>query len=712
MISVRHLIATVILLTHAGPVFADEGMYPISEIHKINLKSKGLKLKTSDIYNPDDVSWIHAIVSLGFCTGSFVSDQGLILTNHHCAFGAVQSASSTANDYIRDGFLARSLEEEIPAKDYTVRITETYQDVTPVIMKDISDTMDALSRAHAISENMRAAADNARKQNPDMQVEIMEMLPGKSYVIFYYTLLKDIRLVYVPPRSIGEFGGEEDNWVWPRHTGDFAFIRAYVSKEGKAAAYSKDNVPYKPKKFLRIAAQGVSENDFVFILGYPGRTFRHRPAEYIAYEQDVRMPYLAGLMEWQIRTMEQMSRQDHAVSIKLAQRIKSLANTSKNYRGKLKSMKAIDLVQKRRDEEKALWAYIDKDPSRKVRYGSLKNDIETQSALIRKSGEYEFVLDYFRRSVYLIDMGYAVIDAMFELQKPDQDRRTLYKDENRPSLISHIRGKLFNYHEPADKLFFADLLKRTGQLPAGNRFAYADRLLTRHSPDEIADQLYGQTNLSKDSLWLDYLKTKPSEIASLKDPMMDFIFEYYKLSQNFRAEQDEQNAILNKLFADLIDIRSRFLQKNFIPDANRTLRFTFGYIRGYSPADALHCAPLTTLKGILEKTTGEEPFDTPAKLINLIRKRTFGKYKDKKLNDVPVAMLYNTDTTGGNSGSPVMNAKGEIVGLNFDRAFEATINDFAWNESYSRSIGVDIRYILWVLDHFAGAQNVLNELKV
>ncbi len=712
MLIIRYCVVTFFSVIFTFSLRADEGMYPISDLQKINLKQKGLKIKITDIYNPNEVSLIHSIVSLGFCTGSFVSGQGLILTNHHCAFGAVQSASSVSNDYITEGFLARSMEDEVPAKDYTIRITESYRDVTEMIMQDVIDTMSALVRAQKISSNMKAVAEKARMENPDKQIEVAEMLPGKSYLMFVYTFLRDIRLVYVPPRAIGEFGGEDDNWMWPRHTGDFAFIRAYVSKDGKSATYSKDNIPYKPKKFLKIAASGITENEFVFVLGYPGRTYRHRPAEFVSYENEVRMPYLADMLEWQIRIMEVAGRNDHATAIMLAQRIKSLANSTKNFRGKLKSMKATGLTEKKRNEEKGLWDFIQQDKNRNVRYGQLSDQISSMFSQIRKQAEYEFVLDYMRRSVLLVDLGFGLIEAMHEMQKTNDSRRPVYRIENRPALVSHLRGKVINYHEPTDRLIFSDLMNRTQLLPAGFRFQYADRLIAGVSSDSLAESMYRRTLLNKDTAWTAYLKVTPDGISGLNDPFMQFINEYYQMVKQFDVVQEEQTAELNKLYADLIEVRSQYLQKNFIPDANRTLRFTFGYIRGYSPADALYCRPFTTMKGIIEKTKGTEPFDTPKKLIDLHKNRSYSKYKDKKLNDVPVAMLYNTDTTGGNSGSPVLNAKGEIVGLNFDRTFEATINDFAWDESYSRSIGVDVRYILWILDQYAGAKQILHEMNI
>jgi len=367
-------LVSAVLFMHLD-VTADEGMYPISEIHKLNLKVKGLKIDPKDVYNPSGVSLIDAIVMVGGCTGSFVSPDGLILTNHHCAFSGVQAASTKEKDYITDGFIARTRNEEIPARGYTVRITESYRGVSKEVLSVVNDKMELAERTKAIQKKIRELVEETEKEKPGKRIEVSEMFAGRNYVLFVYANFRDVRLVYVPPRSIGEFGGENDNWVWPRHTGDFSYLRLYVAPDGSPADYSENNVPYRPKKYLKVQAEGANEKDFVFILGYPGSTFRHRSSHYLAYEETHRMPAVADLFEWQIKTMEDLGKSDRSVAIMHDARIKGLANVMKNYRGKLKGMNRLQLVQKKQAEEQELQNFILADPQRKARYGTVLEEL-------------------------------------------------------------------------------------------------------------------------------------------------------------------------------------------------------------------------------------------------------------------------------------------------------------------------------------------------
>ena len=292
-----YLLIVAAYLFGSSLLLAEEGMWPMSEIHKLDLRSKGLEIEPAAIYNPDSISLIDGICKLDGCTGSFVSPKGLILTNHHCAYGAIQTASSLEHDYIQDGFMAQSPSHEIQAKGYTVRITESYRDVSVEVLSAVTTEMDFAERTKAIDKKIKQIVKAAENNQPGKRAEVSEMFSGRTYVLFIYTYLKDVRLVYAPPRSIGEFGGEIDNWMWPRHNGDFSFMRAYVAADGSPAEYSPDNVPYQPKKYLQVAPEGVDEGDFVFIFGYPGRTYRHRTSHYLAYEQDIRMPYVADLYQ-------------------------------------------------------------------------------------------------------------------------------------------------------------------------------------------------------------------------------------------------------------------------------------------------------------------------------------------------------------------------------------------------------------------------------
>lgn len=696
--------------------YADEGMWPMSEIHKLDLRSKGLKIDLKDIYNPEGLSLIDGVVQLGGCSASFVSRQGLILTNHHCVFGAVQAASSQENDYINDGFLARGRSEEIQAKGMTARITESYRDVSGDVLSVVKEGMGLSERTKAVEKKIKEIVTGVEKEKPGKRAEVAEMFTGKTYVLFVYTYLKDIRLVYVPPRSIGEFGGEDDNWMWPRHTGDFAFVRAYTGPDGLPAEYSEKNVPYNPRKFIRVAPEGVSEGDFVFIFGYPGRTYRHQTSHFLAYEEEVRMPWVADWYAWQISAMEKMGEKDRGVALKHSSRIKGLSNTMKNYRGKLKGMKKLHLVEKKRNEEKALQDFIQADKSRNAKYGDILERIGKVYQEMRQHADQELVLNYLRSSVSMVSFGYTAYEAAIELQKPDVEREAAYMNRNFPQTKQRLQLALGNYYQPTDRMVFKELLTRAARLPEAQRIEVILNIVKGKNPDqaidEFMDDAFRRTRLKEESVLMDAVARSPQQLKEMNDPFIQFAEALYPSYQRLRETERARKGALDQLYAELVDVKRQFLEKDFIPDANGTLRLTFGRIKGYKPADAVFCRPMTALAGVIEKTTGLYPFDTPQKLIELYQKRDFGLFEQPVMKDVPVCVLYDTDTTGGNSGSPLLNARGELVGINFDRAFEATINDFAWSETYSRSIAVDIRYVLWVTQKFGGVEYLLQEMNV
>ena len=713
----RWLVIVVILLAALiRPTIGEEGMYPITSIGNLKLKEKGLKIGVNEIYNPGGTSLLDGIVSLGGCSASFVSPDGLIITNHHCVFSAVQAVSTVEKDYLTNGFLAATRGDEIRARGMTARITEEMRDVTGKVMSVVKDSMDPLERAKAIEGRIGELTKEAQKEMPGKSIGISEMLPGKSYLMFISTTLRDVRLAYVPPRSIGEFGGEDDNWVWPRHTGDFSFLRAYAAPDGKPADYAPTNVPFHPKRFLKVSPKGVEEEDFVFILGYPGRTYRHQTSYYMAYEENLRMPFVADLNEWQIRTMEDLGRGDRATALKFDARIKGLANTMKNYRGKLVGMRRLGLVATKRDEEAALQRYIDADPQRKATYGSVLEQTGKIYAEMTGRAQYELVLDNLSAMSQLVRLANTVYEASREMAKPSAERAAPYRDAALADTRKASASNFTNYHEPAEKLFLRKILTLAARLPKDQRIAPVDdRLRGDFSEQNIGravDEALATTTLKTPEGLANAIGKTPEELARLDDPFVNFARDVAPLVQKLREMRQRRNAELSKLSALLIDVKQKFLQKDFVPDANSTLRFTYGHIRGYSPADATYLSPITTLTGVMEKTRDEYPYATPQAVRDLYKAKDFGRYRLPKQNDVPVALLYNTDTTGGNSGSPVMNARGELVGVNFDRAFGATINDYAWNEAYSRSIAVDIRYVLWVTEKVGKAGFLLKEMGV
>jgi len=696
--------------------YADEGMYPVTDLQKLDLRTLGIQMDAADLYNPAGTSLIDAIVNTGGCTGCFVSPEGLILTNHHCVFGSVQAISTPEHDYVTDGFLARERSEEVPARGATVRIIDSYRDVSGEVLSAVNDTLSPIARSGAISARIRSITVETERQRAGTRADVAEMVAGKTYVLFIYTFLRDIRLVYVPPRGIGDFGGDTDNWVWPRHTGDFSFLRAYVAPDGSPADYSPRNIPYTPKRHLTIQPAGVEQEDVVFVLGYPGRTYRHRTSDFLAYEQEIRMPFVADLYAWEIAVMQEAGLAERWVALKHGAKIESLANTEKNYRGKIQGMHRLHLVDKKRTEEQDLQRFIQRDPQRSGRYGSVLSTIADIYRGMTRVADRELILDAFRSISIPLSVALTLNDAAHERPKPDMERLTDYMDRNFGRTKDGAGRSLSNFHRPTDRILLRELIQKAARLPAERRLRDLEILVGADTSDAALDRylngVYDSTHLTDSTFVMGLLVNPEQSVPELKDSFLDLARALAPAFDSLREMRQERDGRLSRETALLMDVKQEFLKSNFIPDANGTLRFTYGRVRGYSPADATWYAPFTTLKGVAEKHTGREPFNAPRELLELQKKKAYGRFADRRLNDIPVGLLYNLDTTGGNSGSPVMNARGELVGVNFDRVYEATINDYAWSEQYSRSIAVDIRYVLWVTEYIGGATYLLNEMGI
>ena len=704
-----------LLFIFAGSRIPDEGMFPLSEIPGLNLKDAGLKIGIEEIYNPNGVSLIDALVKVGGCTGSFVSDDGLILTNHHCSFDYVAEASTVENNYLENGFIAGKKELEIPAKGLTCQITVGYKDVSEFILQ-ASEGKESAERVDAINKARRKLVEEAQKE-PGIKAEVSEMFIGKTYILFLYKELKDVRLVYVPARAIGEFGGETDNWVWPRHTGDFSFLRAYVAPDGSAKPYSKENIPYKPKKFIKVNPDGVKENDFVFVLGYPGITYRNRPSEFLKLHRDVRLPYMQQVFASVIAKFEELSAQNPDWKLKLDPQIKTMANTEKNFRGKLIGFNKVDIIGQKEREEVELEKFIASDPQLKAKYSGLMAKIKKEYEPLFKVTSLNLFGTVLSRFSTAYQLGELMAEYMSAKLLPDEKRPNIFKAKNKAQLDATINELFTNYIPEADlnhfKIVIADAAKR-GELKDNPVLA---RFITNRPAATEAEEYYravtSKTRLLDKENFTKMLEMTPAEFAELKDPLVDMYAEFD--AEFTRSGEIAKNADgnLNSLLADYIEVKKLYMNRSFIPDANSTLRLTYGYIKGYTPADATYYKPFTTLGGVIEKgLSGNPDYKLLPKLKDLWQKRDYGRFKDVDLDDLPVAMLYNLDTTGGNSGSPVLDAWGRLIGLNFDRAFGATINDYAWNQDYSRSIGVDIRYVLWNVQKVGGAPWLLDELGV
>jgi len=696
----------------------EEGMFPLSEIHKLDLKKAGLKISVNEIYNPKGTSLIDALVNVDGCTGSFVSGDGLIITNHHCAFSAVQLASTPEKDYLNKGFVAPEREMEIEAKGLTCRITESYTDVSDRILGGVTQVTDPASRLKLINDAMANIALEAEKKDPTIKAEVSEMFIGKTYVLFRYKTIQDVRLVYIPNRQIGEFGGETDNWVWPRHTGDFSFMRAYVAPDGSSAKYAKENIPYKPKKFLRVNPRGTNEEDFVFILGYPGRTFRHRPAQFIEYQQKFVLPYVSDLYDFQNTTMENIGKGNKTLELKLATRIKRNANTIKNYRGKIQGLKGIELITQKKKEDANLAQFINGNAGLKAKYGSLMTDIDNLYKNINGDAQRDLWLSQIYNSTNLIRIAKSMNSFKAVLNAQIASRKQSFFDKNISILKQELEINYESYDLDADKTIFKKMLEDASAFNLTQKVDAAGKITGRGSDvqtvvDRYVETTLGISKLNNQNYLFNTILSSPRSIENYNDGVMIFENEIARQIAELKPEQDRREGLLNKLMGDYVNVKEKFLQKSFVPDANKTLRLTYGYVRGYKPADAMYLRPYTTLKGIIEKgASGEADFNYPEQIKTLWETKDFGPYTKKNSNDVPVCFLYNMDTTQGNSGSPILNSMGELIGVNFDRSYTATINDYAWNESYSRSIGVDIRYVLWVASKIDKADFLIREMGI
>lgn len=691
------------------PTAPEEGMYPLSEIHKIDLVEAGLKIDPLEVYNPNGISLIDALVKVGGCTGSFVSKDGLILTNHHCAFRAINKASTTQNNHLENGFLAKTKLDEIPAQGVIVRITESYEDVSEKVLKGINEIEDLTERQKIISKRMDEIGKEADDPENSIEGSVSEMFKGKTYVLFRYRMIKDVRIVYAPPRSIGEFGGETDNWVWPRHTGDFTFMRAYVAPDGSAAEYAEDNIPFSPNRFLKVNPNGANEGDFTFILGYPGRTFRHYPSYFIEYQENYQLPYISKTYDWMIDKLEKLSKDNTELELKFASRIKGLANTSKNYKGKLRGLKRINLVEQKRNEEKELQEFINNNPKLKENYGSLLSEFSKTYSNLFDIGEAYLWFNTINRFSITKLISDRILDYCNEMEKPEEEKKSAYKEENIQKTKERLIEYLNNYNKEFETEFLKMMFTNALNFKGSSDIESLRDILDGQAIDEYIYKALNNTKLISIEGIEEILQQCPDD---LDDPFINLSNLLSTDYERIMSEYRKINGNVNKLSAELYEVKKEWKKTDFIPDANRTLRLTYGYIRGYSPADAVYMSPFTTLDGVIDKSYLGGEYEIPDKLKVLYDTKDFGQFYNDELGGVPVGMLYNMDTTGGNSGSPIMNAYGEMIGINFDRAYEATINDFAWNESYSRSIGVDIRYVLFITQKLGGADYLLDEMGV
>lgn len=685
----------------------DEGMFPPDRIASLaaTLKKRGLKLSAREIYNPGGGGLTDAVVRLSVgCTAEFVSPEGLILTNHHCGFDAVSSASTPERDLIEHGFKADNKAGEIPAKDYVVYITRRAEDVTGKVTAGTENLSGEALQA-AIKKNIDALTASEKEKAPKgATIRIQALNNGYFYYLYETHEIKDIRVVYAPPRNIGVFGGDPDNFEWTRHTGDFTFLRAYVAPDGSPAEYSPNNVPYKPSRFLTMNIGGLKENDFVFVLGYPGGTTRYRESTSIEFARDANYPFLADWLQARSDALRLLGEGDEKKRLEYQSEIANIDNGRKLFYGRAIQLRRAEVAQKRKAEEAQFAKWIAADPARQQKYGNVLSELAAISAESNRFAKRDVIV---RRIPDPMMANFNQIYAAVSSGKS-------LSDSERAAKLAEIREALDDREPVYEREMLKFFLRAFANLPEGQKFEWTEQFF-KDKPNRIEAEAEFANNIANGPYW------NAETIAALYGPQ----------TTEYRPERDDVKAFAMALkrekdaatarateFASKID-RLRLLYQQGMaemkgirpyPDANSSLRFTYGNVKGYSPREAEYRTPFTTIKGMLEKDTGINPFDVPQKLKDLQAAKDFGRYGEG--DSVVVNFIATTDIIGGNSGSPVLNGNGEQVGIVFDGNFEGVGNDFYYNTNLDRTIAVDIRFVLFVTEKFAGAKWIVDEMKL
>jgi hypothetical protein len=695
---------------------ADEGMWMPSQLPRIaaQLEAAGYRGNPADLADLTRPP-MSAVVSLGGCTASFVSPEGLVVTNHHCAYGAIQLNSTPDNNLMANGFSAATREQEVSAGPAArVLVTESFDRITDRILEGARGKT---GRAYydAVDAARKAAVAECERE-PGYRCSVADMYYGTDFYLVKQLELKDIRLVYAPPEAIGNYGDEVDNFMWPRHSGDFAFYRAYVGRDGKPAAFSKDNVPYRPKAFLPVSTDPVAEGDFVMLAGYPGRTYRHRSAAEFADQVRVALPARIDLYGALIDTIEGAAKGDAEAGVRYASQLAGLKNNLKRAQGELDGLRRSDAVEAKAEDEAAMLAWLSKRPDA----AATRADIDAAGAVIagtHASRERDTVFAAMRSQTQLLKSALQLQRLAAERGKPDAQRETGYQQRDEALIEASLKQAQRRYSPAVEQAVLAELLARYYKLPAGQRIAEVDAVFGADGAAAKAalDALYAGTKLGDEAERLRLLAAPPADVAASTDPLM--LAAAKLLPAELRIEDAEKASD-----GELLRLRPAYMRaligyresqgRAVYPDANSTLRVSYGKVSSLDPRDGVHYAPLTTVQGILEKHTGTAPFDAPKPLRDAIAKGDFGSTADPVLKTQTVDFMTNLDTTGGNSGSPVMDANGRLVGLNFDSNWEAVSASWMYDPRYKRAIHVDVRYLRWLLAKVYPAPRLLEEMRL
>jgi hypothetical protein len=705
----------VLFLFVAQTSFAQEGMWMPNLLaqNEADMQEMGMKISAEDIYSYNNESIKDAIAIFGRgCTSEVVSPNGLLFTNHHCGFDAIQSLSSMKANYLKDGFWAKSFAEELPSEGLTATFINSITDVTSQVLEGVSDTMSAKERQSLVDKNMHKIQMGAKKE-AYQTARVSSFYKGNQFFLFLQTTYTDVRLVGTPPQSIGKFGSDTDNWMWPRHTGDFSIFRIYADENNLPATYSENNKPYKPKHFLPISIDGIQEDDFTLVVGFPGRTDEYLTSYAVKSKMDARNPARVKVRETSLAVLDKKMRKDEATRLKYASKFAGIANYWKFWIGESKGLKKFNAVAEKEKYEAEFTKHINQDPVLKAKYGTLLPQLKELYGGIEK---YGVLLDtnseMFSRNTEMT----LIATILSQLVKLYDDNGEAIYNQYKGRYGDYIKGMYKDFDAEVDQEVFAALIdlyvKNTDK-------KYISQVLLdglkNQSATEFAKEVYTNTVLIDGTKMLalingDYKDLKEAlnndkayQIANAQRSLID---------KEVSGPYNEMNAEINNLMRLYMEGQMEvFKDKKFYPDANSTLRIAYGKVRGYSPKDAVYYTPQSYLSGVMEKyKPGDYEFDVPKKLVDLYKTKDYGQYGVN--GKMPVCYLATNHITGGNSGSPVIDAHGNLIGLAFDGVWEGTMEDIFYKPEVCMSIMVDARYVLFIIEKLGGAQNLIDELTI
>ncbi len=699
-----------------GIVRADEGMWLPALVEKLNIsqmKKEGCSLNADDIYSINHSSLKDAVVALdrGSCTAELVSDEGLLLTNHHCGFDEIQQHSTVEHDYLKDGFWARTKEEELPNPGKTASFLISFEDVSDKILPELNDKMTEEERSQKVRE-LSSKIEKEASGEAHYDARVQSLYNDNRYYLFVYETFRDIRLVGAPPQSMGKFGGDTDNWMWPRHTADFSMFRIYCGKDGKPAPYSKDNVPFKPKHHLIISLNGYQKNDFAMVMGYPGSTNRYKTSYGIEYTMKVTNPIRIKVREEKQRIMHDFMKTSPQAKIMYAAKYARSSNYYKYSIGQNKGLENLNVLEKKRELEAKFMQWVGADEQRKAKYGEALGLIASSYKDLDDDVAFEYMVEAMVRGPEIFYFAYRT--------------RPLYDALKSEKNSEHVNLASERVKDGLDE-FFKDYDSATDQKIAGALFRiYQQNVASKYHPpffqivknkygndfDKYTKELYEKSIFGSKERLVKFFEAPKAKVLE-KDPLFQVSLEIFRMMGVISEEAGKTTDALargNRLFVGgLMEMEA---DKKFYPDANSSMRLTYGTVGDYIPRDGVKYNYFTTLRGYIEKEIpGDDEFDVPARLKDLYAAKDFGRYADADGN-LRTCFTTNNDITGGNSGSPVINGKGELIGIAFDGNWEAMSGDLAFENEIQKCINVDIRFVLWTIDKMAGAKNLIDEMTI